>query len=183
LDLKVVLALPGLAMVLLSLVLGSRLGLSLPIPPAGLLALQTLTVFAAIAALSALMERTHSFRSASDLLEDVLRRVALDARWALLLSLSSAFGEELFFRWLLLGFLEGAVGPAIAVALQAVLFAALHPAPRAAWAYPLWTLLAGLVFGAVALASGSPAAGILAHYLFNHLNFNAALVRAGATEG
>ncbi|HWG85033.1 MAG TPA: CPBP family glutamic-type intramembrane protease [Deinococcales bacterium] len=150
---------------------GSLLRLPFHVPDTVLLVLQGTVVFCSIAALSAAMERLPSYRSASGLLEDTMRRIGLTPGWALVLSLTSSLGEELFFRWLLLGVLGLWLPPLLALLAQAVAFALMHPAPRSAWAYPLWTLLAGLVFGGVALASGSPAAGILAHYLFNHLNF------------
>ena len=132
-----------------------------------------LTAFFMAAALSAAFERfIPSFRLAGGSLEGAVRQMNLTPLWAFALSMTSAVGEELMFRGFVLGFGSRLLPVAVAVVVQAVLFAALHPAPRAAWAYPLWTGLIGAWFGIVAVLSGSVVPGILAHYLFNHLNFN-----------
>ena len=149
------------------------LGLPLNDAPLEITALATLTAFFVAAALSAFFEqRVPSFRLAGGALEGAVRQLKLTPLWAFALSLTSSVGEELFFRGFLLGLGLTFLPVWGAVLAQALLFAALHPAPRAAWAYPLWTGLIGTWFGIVTLATGSIVPGILAHYVFNHLNFN-----------
>ena len=172
-DLKLLLALPGVAMMLIGYGLCRWLGLPLTDAPLEITVLAALTAFFVAAALSAFFERfVPSFRLAGGSLEGAVRQLKLTPLWALALSLTSAVGEELFFRGFLLGFGMTLLPVWGAVFAQALLFAGFHPAPRAAWAYPLWTGLIGAWFGIVALASGSVVPGILAHYVFNHLNFN-----------
>ena len=175
-DLRVALAAPGVALALLGL--GAARAFDVPFGGVTLEVLvpAALTAYFAILVLSVSFERLiPSFREAGGLLEDAVRRLRLTPTWALALALTSAVGEEIFFRGAVLGLLSRALPPVAAVLAQAVLFAALHPAPRRAWAYPLWTLCAGVILGAVALATGSVWPGVLAHYLFNHQNFNEVL--------
>jgi uncharacterized protein len=172
-DIKLLLAAPGLLMMLVGY--GACRALNLPLGDASL----EVTVFAALtaffiaSALSVAFERfVPSFRLAGGSLEGAVRQMNLTPLWAFALSLTSAVGEELMFRGFVLGFGSRLLPVAVAVVVQAVLFAALHPAPRVAWAYTLWTGLIGAWFGIVTVLSGSVVPGILAHYLFNHLNFN-----------
>lgn len=172
-DLKLLLALPGVAMMLIGYGACRWLGLPLSDAPLEITGLATLTAFFIAVALSAFFERfVPSFATAGGSLEGAVRQLKLTPLWALALSLTSAVGEELFFRGLLLGLGLTFLPVWGAVIAQALLFAAFHPAPRAAWAYPLWTGLIGAWFGIIAMASGSIVPGILAHYVFNHLNFN-----------
>jgi uncharacterized protein len=179
LDIKVLLALPGVLMMLLGY-LGCRLlGIPLPESSPEVTLFASLTAFLLALALSVLFEaHVPSFRLAGGHLEGIVSRLELTPLWALALSLTSGIGEELFFRGLLLGLGSQFLPVWAAVLGQAVLFAAFHPAPRAAWGYTLWTGLIGLLFGVMTVASGSVIPTILAHYLFNHLNFEAALTRA-----
>ncbi|MGQ9735044.1 MAG: lysostaphin resistance A-like protein [Thermaceae bacterium] len=114
-----------------------------------------------------------SFQTAEALhraLGKTLLQLGLGPKGALGLSLLSALAEEAFFRGgiqnLLLPHLGG-----VAVAMQALLFALLHPAPRSALAYPLYTGLAGLLFGLTYLFTGSLVPSILAHFLHNAKSF------------
>jgi membrane protease YdiL (CAAX protease family) len=176
LDLKLLLALPGLFLGALGLALSSALAVPLRGLPLELLVPAALTAYWGVLALAHGFEQLFgSFRDAGGMLEEAVRRLGLTPAWALALGATSAVGEELFFRGFLLGLLARLLGPVPAVLLQAAAFAALHPAPRRAWAYPLWTLLVGLLLGSVALGTGSVLPGLLAHYVFNHENFNAAL--------
>lgn len=172
-DLKPLLALPGIAMMLIGYGACRWLGLALNDAPLEITVFATLTAFFMTAALSAFFEGfVPSFRLAGGSLEAAVRQLKLTPQWAMALSLTSAVGEELFFRGFLLGLGLTFLPVWGAVLAQALLFAAFHPAPRAAWGYPLWTGLIGMWLGIVTLATGSIVPGILAHYLFNHLNFN-----------
>ena len=175
LDIKVILALPGVFLAVLGLVLAEVLRVPLPANiRLEILIPATLTAYFFAAALAAGFERhIPSFREAGGLLEGIVGRLQLTPAWAMTLSLTSAVGEEVFFRGFLLGLGLMLAPPWAAVIGQAIVFAAMHPAPRRAWAYPLWTLLIGVVFALVRLESGSLAPVILAHYIFNHENFNA----------
>jgi len=176
LDLKLVLALPGLLLGGVGLVMCLVLGLPLGGVEVEVLVPACLAAYFGIAALAAAFERLSlSFRDAGGLLEDIVRRLGLTPLWALALGLTSAVGEELFFRGFALSLLGRFVPPVIAVLVQAAMFAAMHPAPRTAWAYPAWAFVSGSLLGAVALGTGSILPGLLAHYLFNHQNFNAVL--------
>ncbi len=146
-----------------------------PLPDSSLeiMTFAALTAFFGAAALSTAFEHwVPSFRTAGGSLEFAVRQMGLTPLWALALSLTSAVGEELLFRGLLLGLALKFLPVWAALLVQAAGFAALHPAPRAAWGYPLWTGLIGVWFGLIAVWSGSIVPGVLAHYLFNHLNFN-----------
>jgi membrane protease YdiL (CAAX protease family) len=77
----------------------------------------------------------------------------------LFLGLAPAVGEELFFRGLLQRGLEARLGPALAIPLASLLFAAIHgDAVHGAAAF-----LLGLYLGAVAHLSGGVRAAILCH--------------------
>ncbi|AFV75930.1 putative protease of the Abi (CAAX) family [Thermus oshimai JL-2] len=99
-----------------------------------------------------------------------LRRAGLGPMALLFLALLSALSEEVFFRGFLQSLLSGWVG-GWGVLLQALLFALFHPAPRAAWAYPLYTGVAGVLFGLAYALSGSLLPGVLAHFLHNARGF------------
>lgn len=175
-NLKLALALPGLLLAALGLGLARAWDVELRDVEVSVLVPAGLSAYLGILLVSLGFERTvPSFRDAGGLLEKVVRTLGLTPWWALALALTSAVGEELFFRGFLLGLLDRHMGAGLAVAAQALAFAALHPAPRRAWAYTAWTLAVGLLLGAVASGSGSVLPGLLAHYLFNHQNFNAAL--------
>ncbi len=97
-----------------------------------------------------------------------LRQAGIGPNVALALALTSALGEELWFRGALLNAFVGWLGPGAGLVLQAALFAAGHPAPgRAGRLYMAWAFAAGLIFGGLYLASGSLVPGILAHFLYN----------------
>jgi uncharacterized protein len=177
-DLKLLLALPGILMMLLGYFGCQLLGIQLPESSPEVSLFASLTAFLLALVLSMLFEsHVPSFRLAGGQLEGIVWQLKLTPLWALALSLTSGIGEELFFRGLLLGLGSQFLPNWAAVLGQAMLFAAFHPAPRAAWGYTLWTGLIGVLFGAITVASGSVIPTILAHYLFNHLNFEAALAR------
>jgi sodium transport system permease protein len=85
--------------------------------------------------------------------------------WLTLLAVAvtPAICEELLCRGALLPPLRERFGPRVAVLLAAVLFAALHLSPYRF----VPTLLLGVVFGTVAVASGSTLPAMLAHALNN----------------
>ncbi|ADH63568.1 Abortive infection protein [Allomeiothermus silvanus DSM 9946] len=116
----------------------------------------------------------HSFRHAEALHRQLglaMQQGGLTYPQALGLAGASGLGEEFFFRGALQNFLVGFLGP-IGILVQAVIFAAFHPIPdRKAWAYPLYTLFAGLLFGLSYALTGSLIPGILAHYLHNARGF------------
>lgn len=114
-----------------------------------------------------------SFREAEGLhraLGQALRQAGVGPMTLTLLALLSGVAEEVFFRGLLQNLLISWLGP-LGLFLQALLFAILHPAPRQAFAYPLYTGLAGLLFGLAYLFTGSLLPGILAHFLHNARGF------------
>ncbi len=180
-DIKILLALPGIAMMLIGYI-GSRL-LGIPLldtsPEIALFA--SLTAFCLAMFLSSTFEQyIPSFRLAGGQLEGIIWQLNLTPVWAFALSLTSGIGEELFFRGLLLGLGIKFLPIWLALILQAIIFAAFHPAPRAAWGYTLWTGCIGMLFGIITIVSNSLIPTMLAHYLFNHLNFDAALERMGS---
>ena len=137
----------------------------------------SLTAFFAISWLSACFERfVPSFSLAGGLLEGIMQSLNLSGLWAFVLALTSSLGEELFFRGFLLALALKFLPVWLAVLAQALVFAAFHPAPAKAWGYPLWTALVGIVLGVVTVGCGSIEPGILAHYLFNHINLNQVVV-------
>ncbi len=99
-----------------------------------------------------------------------LRQAGLGPPALLLLAFLSGTAEEIFFRGLLQSLLISWLGPG-GLFLQAFLFALLHPAPKRAFAYPLYTGAAGLLFGLSYLLTGSLLPGILAHFLHNARGF------------
>jgi uncharacterized protein len=175
-DLKILLALPGIIMGALAIFLCIWLRLPLPWPGFEVLILAFVACYFFLRWLTVLFEPLAAFQATSGLLDGILRQLKLTPWWALLLSITSSVGEELFFRGFLLS-LFGQWWPVwLALLVQALLFAAMHPAPRRAWLYPVWAFGGGIIFGAIALASGSVWPGVLAHYVFNHENFNQALL-------
>lgn len=176
LDVKILLAAPGVLLGVIGLVGGGLMHLEFSVPSWELLMVTTLGAYFAVLALAHGLERVlPSFRDASGLLEGILARIHLTPSWALALAATSSIGEELFFRWFLLHLFSSFAPVWVAVIVQAIIFAAFHPAPRRAWGYPLWTFFAGLVFGAVTVGTGSVLPSMLAHYVFNHDNMNQAL--------
>jgi membrane protease YdiL (CAAX protease family) len=111
-----------------------------------------------------LLERTlPSFRNASKLLERALGNFHISLPFAFALAALSSVAEELFFR--------GALMPLINVWGQALVFGLLHPAPRKAWSYTVFTGVAGLIFGLATLYSGSLLPAIVAHFVINLQGF------------
>lgn len=173
-DLRLLLAAPGVLMAVLGVTFNGLgpLGFKLPLT---VLVMAFLTAYWGIEALTAAFERSTSFLAAGRLLEGSVGALALTPGWALSLALTSSVGEEAFFRGLTLHMASLVMPMWLAVPAQALAFAALHPAPRVAWAYPLWAFFVGLLLGLIAVGCGSVLPGMLAHYLFNHLNFTSVL--------
>ncbi|WP_081995764.1 CPBP family intramembrane glutamic endopeptidase [Thermus sp. 2.9] len=114
-----------------------------------------------------------SFREVEKLHRELglaLKNAGLGPGTLILLALLSGVAEEVFFRGLVQGLLVSWLG-GVGVFLQALLFALLHPAPRRAFAYPLYTWVAGLLFGWAYLLTESLLPGILAHFLHNARGF------------
>jgi uncharacterized protein len=173
LNVKVLLALPGLILGLIGFLGSLWLGVDFTDLPLEILIPAGLTAFFTICLLSASFERfVPSFSLAGGMLEGIMQNLGLTGLWAFVLALTSSLGEELFFRGFVLALGLKFLPVLVAVLAQAVLFAAFHPAPARAWAYPLWTALVGMVLGGITVATGSIEPGILAHYVFNHLNLN-----------
>ena len=144
-----------------------------------------LGLFLLLQGLEALFSRVfpRSFRMAEAFhreLGEALVRTGLGPKEALLLSLLSAVAEEVFFRGAVQGLLLRQLG-GWGVGAQALLFALLHPAPRSAFAYPLFTGVAGGLLGLSFLFTGSLVPGILAHFLHNARSF-AELLSASARQ-
>ena len=82
---------------------------------------------------------------------------------AALLALFSSVGEELLFR--------GALWPHLGWIGTSFLFGLVHILPRKSlWGYPLFALLAGVLFAILREATGSVFPPILAHFTVNALN-------------
>lgn len=94
---------------------------------------------------------------------------------ALALALISAFAEELFFR--------GAVQGSWGIVPATVLFALLHTGPgRPFLLWTLFALVAGAVFGLLALHTGNLLAPVVAHLVVNAVNLTRLATR-GTLEG
>lgn len=122
----------------------------------------------AIAAIVVLSTRfmVDRFRFAQRLHGD-LRPLALSlsSTMVLVLSLTSAFGEELLFRGLLL--------PWIGLLPQALIFGALHQTGTGSrWAWIVWAFAVGLMFGSTYQLTGSLVGPVVAHALINAINFS-----------
>ncbi|MCA9839762.1 MAG: CPBP family intramembrane metalloprotease [Trueperaceae bacterium] len=104
-----------------------------------------------------------SFSYASKLLERSLAQFKISYLLAFSLAAISALAEELFFRAVLM--------PLIGVWAQAILFGLMHPAPKKAWAYTVFTGCAGLAFGYATLLTGSLVPAIAAHFFINLQGF------------
>ncbi len=84
----------------------------------------------------------------------------------LVLALSSAIAEEVFFRgWLL---------PAIGLIPSSLIFGALHYAPRTRgmWTWIPLAIVMGLVFGLMYKSFGTLTAPVLAHFVINYRNLH-----------
>nr|WP_279639147.1 CPBP family intramembrane metalloprotease [Sphingomicrobium sediminis] len=86
--------------------------------------------------------------------------------WPIVLLLSAVAGiaEEIVFRGALQGWLDTLMPLWLAIILQAVIFAALHPVSRAYMAY---VLLIGIVLGALYAWSGNLLAPMIAHFAYD----------------
>jgi membrane protease YdiL (CAAX protease family) len=87
----------------------------------------------------------------------------LSSREIFLLAVSSALGEELFFR--------GALLPVVGLLPSSVLFALMHV--RAQWRFLPWTVMAfimGLAMGLMYVTLGDLGAPIVAHFIINLFN-------------
>lgn len=114
-----------------------------------------------------------SFREAEGLhraLGQALRQAGASPLALTLLAFLSGVAEEVFFRGFLQSLLVAWLG-LLGLPIQALVFALFHPVPKRAFAYPLYTGLAGLLFGLVYLLTGSLLPGILAHFFHNARGF------------
>ncbi len=94
-----------------------------------------------------------------------LRPVVRGASDAALLAIaaSSAAGEEILFRGLLV--------PAVGIFTSSLIFGALHQVRGPArWGWMAWATVMGLLFAALFAATGSLAGPVLAHAAINHAN-------------
>jgi membrane protease YdiL (CAAX protease family) len=90
--------------------------------------------------------------------------LSLSPKMMLLLAVSSALGEELFFRGLLL--------PWIGLLPQALFFGFLHQTGgRSRWVWMVWAFVMGLVLGGIYQLTGSLVGPVLSHGLINAVNF------------
>ncbi len=104
-----------------------------------------------------------SFRYASLLLEQALSRFQITLPFAFALAALSSVSEELFFR--------GALLPVLGVWGQALVFGLLHPMPRRALIYMVFTFVAGVCFGYATVLTGSLWPAIAAHFVINLQGF------------
>lgn len=89
--------------------------------------------------------------------------LSLSTQMVVVLATTSAIGEELAFRGLLM--------PWIGLVPQALLFGLLHQTSGASrWVWMVWATVMGLVLGAMYQLSGSVVGPIIAHALINWLN-------------
>lgn len=98
------------------------------------------------------------------------RNLALFLVMAVLAGILAPLTEELLYRGVLLRSLASRVGPAVAVAVQGVIFGVAHVQPRLGWGnVTLVVLLStlGALLGLLARATGRLAPSIVAHSLFN----------------
>jgi uncharacterized protein len=98
-------------------------------------------------------------------LHGALRPVArqLGVVGALLVALSSALGEELWFRGLLM--------PVVGLVPQALVFGLVHQLRgKARWAWVAWATSMGLALGALVQLTGSLVGAVVAHALVNFCN-------------
>jgi membrane protease YdiL (CAAX protease family) len=100
-------------------------------------------------------------------LHDVLRPLActMSTGTAILLALTSAFGEELLFR----GFLQTWMG----LVPQAILFGSLHQlGGPSRWVWMGWATVMGFTLGAMYALTGSLVGPLVAHALINAVNLS-----------
>jgi membrane protease YdiL (CAAX protease family) len=99
-------------------------------------------------------------------LHEELRPLALglSSKMVLVLAITSAFGEELFFR--------GLLQPWIGLWFQALVFGFLHQTGGSSrWVWMVWATVMGLVLGMIFSITGSLVGPLVAHALVNALNF------------
>ena len=90
----------------------------------------------------------------------------MSANQALILALTSAVGEEIFFR----GFLQSWLG----LVTASILFGLLHIAPdRRLWLWPILAIGMGFAFGWLFEYTGDVLAPILAHFTINYFSLMA----------
>jgi membrane protease YdiL (CAAX protease family) len=90
--------------------------------------------------------------------------LGLSSKMVLLLALTSAIGEELFFR--------GLLQPWIGLWTQALVFGFLHQTGGSSrWVWMTWATLMGLTLGATYQLTGSLVGPLITHAVVNALNF------------
>jgi hypothetical protein len=116
---------------------------------------------ALVAASRVFSTRLASGRALRAVLSDLLGR--LDAGTCLVLAALSGIAEEAFFR--------GALQPRTGLVAASLLFGLAHFVPRRELlAWPVFGVAAGLLFGALFVATGNLVAPVIAHVCVNALN-------------
>lgn len=100
---------------------------------------------------------------------------SLQKQEVMVLAVSSALGEELFFRGALLSRLEiclpGAWGTALGIVGSAMLFSLVHIAPgKKFFSWTIGSFLVGLAFAGLYVGMGDLTAPVVAHAVVNWLN-------------
>jgi membrane protease YdiL (CAAX protease family) len=123
---------------------------------------------AGLAAAGGVIALSHALTRGTRAGEILARRLAelvgpLDPGRAWLLALASGIGEEAFFR--------GALQPVVGLVPASLLFAAAHFVPRRdLLIWSVFSLAAGLLFGALYEATGTLIAPVVAHVVVNGVN-------------
>lgn len=100
-------------------------------------------------------------------LDDLLRETLgpLDTTTIAVLAVTSAVGEEVLFR--------GAIQPFVGFWLTALIFGLMHGGTmRRFRGWVVFAILAGLLFGALAIVTGDLLAPILCHFTVNYFNLH-----------
>jgi uncharacterized protein len=112
----------------------------------------------------AFLEQYEWAQSLSDWFADVLG--PLTWKEALILALLSGFAEEMLFR--------GAIQPTLGLIPTTIVFGLCHWPPRKELRpWTALTMVLGLLFGIVTVASGHLTAAIVAHFTINFINLTA----------
>jgi uncharacterized protein len=89
--------------------------------------------------------------------------MSLSTQMVVVLATTSALGEELFFRGLLLSW--------IGLVPQAIVFGLLHQTGGSSrWVWIIWATIGGLLLGSMYQLTGSVVGPVIAHALINGLN-------------
>ncbi len=117
----------------------------------------------AVVAVSRAMSAWGPMARLEDLLRDTLG--PLDTTTIAILSVTSGVGEEVLFR--------GAIQPFVGFWLTALIFGLMHGGTmRRFRGWVVFAILAGLLFGALAILTGDLLAPILCHFTVNYFNLH-----------